>query len=57
MPQHPNVNLPHEAMIAFNKVVKQKHSSLFPTQLTIEGAPMMLSLEAPLDFTTNGWGI
>jgi hypothetical protein len=57
MPQHPNVNLPHKVVIAFDKVVKQKHNSLFPTQLTIEGAPMMLSLEAPLDFMTNGWGI
>jgi hypothetical protein len=44
-------------VIAFDKVVKQRRISLFPTQITIEGAPMMLSLEAPLDFTTNGWGI
>jgi hypothetical protein len=44
-------------MLALDKVVEQRHASLFPTQLSIEGAPTMLSLQAPLDFTTNGWGI
>jgi len=57
LPQYPDVNLPHEAMIALDKVVEQKCTSLFPTQLTIEGAAMMLSLEAPSNFMTNGWGI
>jgi hypothetical protein len=44
-------------MIAFDKVVEQRHTSLFLIQLTIEGATTMLSLEAPSNFTTNGWGI
>jgi hypothetical protein len=57
LPQHPNINLPHEVVIAFDKVVEQRPTSLFPAQLTIEGAPMMLSLEAQLDFMTNRWGI
>jgi len=57
LPQHPDVNLPHEVVITLNKVVEQRHISLFATQITIEGAPTMLSLEASLDFMTNGWGI
>jgi hypothetical protein len=44
-------------MIALDKVAEQRHISLVPTQLTIENAPTMLSLEAPSDFMTNGWGI
>jgi hypothetical protein len=30
---------------------------LFLVQLTIEGAPTMLSLEKSSNFTTTGWGI
>jgi hypothetical protein len=41
VPQVPNAStsLPHEVMLALDKVVEQKHVSLFPIQLTIEGAP------------------
>jgi hypothetical protein len=46
---------PHEA--ALDKVVEQRHATLFPTQFTSEGAPTMLSLEAPFDFTATNWGI
>jgi hypothetical protein len=57
LPPHPNVNLPHEVMIALDKVVEQRCISLFLIQLTIEVVATMLTLEAPLDFMTNGWGI
>jgi hypothetical protein len=44
-------------MIALDKVVEQRCISLFPIQLTIEVVATMLTLEAPLDFMANGWGI
>jgi hypothetical protein len=45
-----STNIPHEAAFALDKVVKQIRAYLFPSQLTIEGFPTMLSLEAPFDF-------
>jgi hypothetical protein len=48
----------HETVLAFfDKVVKQRRVSLFSTQLSIEGALTMLSLETPFNFKTNSWGI
>jgi hypothetical protein len=41
-----STSLPQEAVLALDKVVEQRHVSLFIVQLTIEGAPTMLSLEA-----------
>jgi hypothetical protein len=59
VPQIPNAStsLPHEIVFTLNKVVEQIHVSLFPTQLTIEGVPRMLCLEALSNFTTISWGI
>jgi hypothetical protein len=57
MLQYQDVNLPHTTMLALDKVVEQIRTSLFLVQLIIESKPMMLSLEAPSDFTTNGWSI
>ncbi len=56
VPQIPNAstNLPHEAVLAMDKVVEQLCVSLFLVQLTIKGSPTMLSLEAPSDFITTG---
>jgi hypothetical protein len=52
-----STSLPHEATLALDKVVEQKCVSLFPTQLTIESVPTILSLEAPSDFVTTSWCI
>jgi hypothetical protein len=52
-----SIGLPHEATLALDKVVEQKCVSLFLTQLTIESARIILSLEAPFDFVTTGWCI
>jgi hypothetical protein len=52
-----STSLPHETMFALNKVVEQRRASLFPTRLTIEGAPTMLSLETSFDFTAISWAI
>jgi len=43
VPQVPYVStsLPHQVALTLDKVVKQKHVSLFPTQLTIKGVPTM----------------
>ncbi len=49
-----SISLPHESSLALNKVVEQRHVSLFLVQLTIEGVPTMLSLEKPSNFTTTG---
>ncbi len=59
VPQVPNAltNLPHEIMFALDKVVEQKHDSLFPVRLVIEGAPTMLSLETSYHFAAIGWAI
>jgi hypothetical protein len=59
VPQVPDVStsLPHETTLALDQVVEQKCVSLFPTQLTIKGAPTMLSLEASFDFMATSWGI
>jgi hypothetical protein len=51
------ISLPHETAFALDKVVKQKHVSLFPSQLIIEGVPTMLSLEAPSNFLAINLGI
>ncbi len=58
VPQVPNVStrLPHEVTLALDKVVEQKCVSLFLIQLTIKGAPTLLSLEASSDFTAISWG-
>jgi hypothetical protein len=47
MPQVPNAStsLPHEVMLALDKVIKQRCASLFLAQLTIEGAPTILHLK------------
>jgi hypothetical protein len=37
------ISLSHEATLALDKVVEQIHVSLLLAQLTIEGAPTMLS--------------
>ncbi len=52
-----SIGLAHETTLALDKVVEQKHVSLFLIQFIIEGAPTMLSLEALFDFMTTGWGI
>ncbi len=59
MPQVPNAStsLPHEDVFALDKVVKQICVSLFTTQPTIEGVPMMLCLEALSNFAAISWGI
>jgi hypothetical protein len=56
LPQVPNAStiLPHKIAFALDKVVKQICVSLFLVQLTIEGAPTMLSLEKSSNFTTTG---
>ncbi len=51
-----SISLLYEVALALNKVVEQICASLFPVQLTIEGAPIMLSFEAPFDFVTTSWG-
>jgi hypothetical protein len=52
-----STSLAHEAALAFDKVVEQKHVSLFLTQFTNEGTLTMLSLEASFDLMTTSWGI
>jgi hypothetical protein len=52
-----STSLPHEAAFALDKVAKQRRVYLFPSQLTIEGFPTMLSLEAPFDFMAISQGI
>jgi hypothetical protein len=52
-----SINFPHETMFTLNKVVEQRRASLFPTRLTIEGAPTMLSLETLFDFAAISWDI
>ncbi len=56
LPQVPNAStsLPHEIALTLDKVVEQIRISLFLAQLTIEGAPTMLSLEKPSNFTATG---
>jgi hypothetical protein len=41
---------PPQSTLAQDKVVEQRHVSLFLVQLTIEGAPTTLSLETPYNF-------
>jgi hypothetical protein len=55
LPQVPNASTspPHEVVLALDKVVEQIYVSMFLVQLTIEGAPTMLSLEKPLNFTST----
>jgi len=48
-----STSLAHEATLALDKVVEQRHASLFLIQFTIEGAPTMLSLEASFNFVTT----
>jgi hypothetical protein len=48
------ISLSHEATLALDKVVEQIHVSLLLAQLTIEGAPTMLCLEALFDFVAIG---
>ncbi len=43
-------NLPHKIALALDKVVEQRHASLFLAQLTIEGVPTMLHLEVLSNF-------
>jgi len=59
VPQAPYVStsLPHQGAFTLDKVLEQKRVSLFPTQLTIKGAPTMLSLEASSNFVATSWGI
>ncbi len=52
-----STSLPHESSLALNKVVEQRHVSLFPVQLTIEGVLRMLCLEASFNFMATSWGI
>jgi hypothetical protein len=52
-----STSLPNESSLALNKVVEQRRVSLFPVQLTIEGALRMLCLEASFNFTAISWGI
>jgi DNA-binding MltR family transcriptional regulator len=56
LPQVPNAStsLPHEITFALDKVVEQKCASLLLAQLTIAGAPTMLSLETPSNFMAIG---
>jgi hypothetical protein len=52
-----STGLPQKVMFALAKVVEQRHASLFPTQLIIEGVLTMLCLETPSDLVATGWGI
>jgi hypothetical protein len=49
--------LPHVALLALNKVTKIRCASLFPTQLTLEGALNLLDLSNPSGLPQGPWAI
>jgi hypothetical protein len=52
-----STSLPHEVVLALDNMVEQMHVSSLPTQLTIKGAPTMLSLETSSNFMATSLGI